>query len=193
MKKGIKLSKRFGAKPQRLQIANEKSSSDEIKPTSLLRLSDQHVPSERVPPSRPFTRDFVCVICMDLIVNSVTTKCGHSFCEICLSEYLAFFAKCPSCPRRLRHSHHFGACKEMDNLIDKMLHQNQDQELLVHHRKRVEENKNWNRRRMISKFKVGMFLDVQTKEYIWLVGIVKKIVIRSQNFRFLVISYKVRN
>ena len=27
-----------------------------------------------------------CPICLDLIVNSISTLCGHSFCEICLLE-----------------------------------------------------------------------------------------------------------
>lgn len=136
-------------------------------------------------------KGFICEICMDLIVSSVTTKCGHSFCEICLFDYLTLFAKCPLCARRLRHSNSFGACKEMDNMIDKMLKESGDEELLTEYRERVQRNKSWNRQRMISEFRVGMSLDVQNKEYIWLVGVVKKMVIRAKNFKFLIIGYRV--
>jgi hypothetical protein len=135
--------------------------------------------------------NFICMICLDLIVSSVTTKCGHSFCEICLFDYLAFFAKCPSCPRRLRHSNHFGACKEMDNLIDRVLRQIGNRDMVSKYLSRVEDNKNWNHQRLVSDFRVGMSLDVQTKEYVWLRGVVKKMVIRSQNFKFIRIGYRV--
>lgn len=46
--------------------------------------------------------DFVCRICFDFIVKTITTLCGHSFCERCLYEYLIFFLKCPTCPMKLR-------------------------------------------------------------------------------------------
>jgi hypothetical protein len=31
---------------------------------------------------------FLCPICLKLIYRCVTTVCGHSFCEVCLDEYL---------------------------------------------------------------------------------------------------------
>lgn len=160
--------------------------SKPARPLSLAR------PKQPGRPSAKASKDFICTICYDLIVSSVTTKCGHSFCEICLFDYLAFFAKCPSCPRRLRHSNHFGACKEMDNLVDKILRSQRDKELTTRYLSRVEENKIWNRRRQPTNLEVGASLDVQTKEYVWLVGVVKRIIIRSQNLRFLLIGFRVR-
>jgi ATP-dependent protease HslVU (ClpYQ) peptidase subunit len=79
----------------------------------------------------------------------------------------------------------------MDNMIDKILKQSEDQMLLETYRKRVEENKDWHRKRVIKDFKVGMTLDVQNKDYIWLVGVVKKIIIRAKNYMFLIIGYRV--
>ena len=46
--------------------------------------------------------DLVCKICYRFIVKSVVTKCGHSFCEKCLYDYLLFFFECPSCNLKLR-------------------------------------------------------------------------------------------
>jgi len=32
--------------------------------------------------------EITCPVCMDLIINSTITICGHTFCEKCLSEAL---------------------------------------------------------------------------------------------------------
>ena len=64
--------------------------------------------------------------------------------------------------------------------------------ILEDYRERVERNKRWHRERMIKDVKVGMVLDVQNKEFIWLLGVVKKIVIRRRNLKFLIIGYRVR-
>jgi len=36
--------------------------------------------------------DFICPICLKYIVAATTTHCGHTFCEICISEYLLFYS-----------------------------------------------------------------------------------------------------
>ena len=36
--------------------------------------------------------DFICPICLRFIVAATTTHCGHTFCEICISEYLLFYS-----------------------------------------------------------------------------------------------------
>lgn len=35
--------------------------------------------------------DFICPLCLKFIVCAVITPCGHTFCEICLEEYLLYF------------------------------------------------------------------------------------------------------
>ena len=35
--------------------------------------------------------DLICSICLNFICCSVTTVCGHTFCEICIYEYLLYF------------------------------------------------------------------------------------------------------
>ena len=37
------------------------------------------------------TDDLICSICLNFICCSVTTVCGHTFCEICIYEYLLYF------------------------------------------------------------------------------------------------------
>lgn len=32
--------------------------------------------------------EIICPVCMDLIISSTITSCGHTFCERCLSEAL---------------------------------------------------------------------------------------------------------
>jgi Zinc finger, C3HC4 type (RING finger) len=32
-----------------------------------------------------------CPLCFNLIFKCVTTLCGHSFCEVCLDNYLLVF------------------------------------------------------------------------------------------------------
>src|SRR3989338_63058 len=41
--------------------------------------------------------DFICTICCDVIINAVSTHCGHTFCYSCLYEWRKKSTKCPLC------------------------------------------------------------------------------------------------
>lgn len=43
-----------------------------------------------------------CPICKDFIVHSVTTNCEHTFCEVCLTDYMLYIDECPECLARIR-------------------------------------------------------------------------------------------
>ena len=43
-----------------------------------------------------------CPICMDYIISSRTAVCGHSFCEVCISESLIHRKECPNCRKDVR-------------------------------------------------------------------------------------------
>ena len=58
-----------------------------------------------------------CPICMDVIVNCVTTICGHSFCEYCLSESMISKCCCPLCREPIKEIN-VNQCKSMDSLTE---------------------------------------------------------------------------
>lgn len=41
--------------------------------------------------------DLECMVCLGLLVEAVTTPCGHSFCRLCLVRALQRQHKCPAC------------------------------------------------------------------------------------------------
>ncbi|VDM77029.1 unnamed protein product [Strongylus vulgaris] len=44
--------------------------------------------------------DFNCIkcpICLDVMVQASTLRCGHSFCELCLDEAVNYDDRCPEC------------------------------------------------------------------------------------------------
>lgn len=45
-----------------------------------------------------------CHICKDFLKVPVLTPCGHTFCSVCIREYIAQSSKCPLCLKELRDS-----------------------------------------------------------------------------------------
>lgn len=41
--------------------------------------------------------DFLCPICLDLIIEAHITRCGHTFCFRCISKSVEIFKRCPKC------------------------------------------------------------------------------------------------
>jgi hypothetical protein len=48
--------------------------------------------------------EFECQICMDIMVEPVTTICGHTFCKICLIRFLKTKLNCPICRKPILQS-----------------------------------------------------------------------------------------
>jgi hypothetical protein len=48
--------------------------------------------------------EYECQICMDLLIEPVTTVCGHTFCKICLIRYLKTTLNCPMCRKPILQS-----------------------------------------------------------------------------------------
>ena len=63
--------------------ANLKLAEDEIADKTVKMLSIAELKHER--------DDLICAICLNFICCSVTTVCGHTFCEVCIYEYLLYF------------------------------------------------------------------------------------------------------
>ncbi len=47
--------------------------------------------------STNISKEYECLICLDLFVEPSTTICGHTFCKSCLMKYLEKEQKCPMC------------------------------------------------------------------------------------------------
>ncbi|XP_065829192.1 E3 ubiquitin-protein ligase COP1-like [Oscarella lobularis] len=43
------------------------------------------------------TSDYLCPICFDVINEAYITKCGHSFCHVCITKSLKESNRCPKC------------------------------------------------------------------------------------------------
>ena len=46
-----------------------------------------------------------CTVCTELLLDPVTTPCGHSFCRTCLRQSMDHSTKCPVCRTVLLLSH----------------------------------------------------------------------------------------
>lgn len=53
--------------------------------------------SRTLPPPPPKEPIFNCPICMGPFVESMSTKCGHIFCKLCIRNAIAAQNKCPTC------------------------------------------------------------------------------------------------
>lgn len=73
---------------------------------------------------RHMTPDVICPICLKFICQAVTSVCGHSFCDLCINEYLILAPvnfcdkECIICSTKIRGKKMLARCKRMDSLID---------------------------------------------------------------------------
>ncbi len=44
--------------------------------------------------------EFTCVICQELFITAHTLSCSHSFCEVCIKEWMKAHKDCPICRKR---------------------------------------------------------------------------------------------
>lgn len=59
----------------------------------------------------------ICGICKDIIAFSSTLRCGHSFCELCLTQYMLYNPGCPKCDEYVRNAPSF-PCYTLDQVIE---------------------------------------------------------------------------
>ena len=89
----------------------------------------------------------------------------------------------------MRYAKDFGATKNFDALIENMILLSEDENLLKCYKDRIEQNRIWNENRKIENFHIGMKLDISSPEYIWCVGIVKRIFFRGEKQKYIAVSY----
>lgn len=55
----------------------------------------------RTLPEPPVDPVFNCPICMGPLVEEMSTRCGHIFCNNCIRSSIKFQSKCPTCRKRV--------------------------------------------------------------------------------------------
>lgn len=76
-------------------------------------------------------------------------------------------------------------------MIETFLKNVEDKRLYYDYVKRKEDNKAWNINKKHKKATIGALVDIRSPEFVWCVGVVKKIIFRGEKQkRYLVITYK---
>lgn len=63
--------------------------------------------------------DFLCPVCFDLIREPTLTRCGHSFCYVCIFKSIGSFQRCPKCSTSLTSAAHIFPNRLLGELISK--------------------------------------------------------------------------
>ena len=68
--------------------------------------------------------DVICPICLKFMCQAVTANCGHSYCDLCVNEYLLVAPvnlceqDCLICGSKIRGKKMLARCKRLDNIIE---------------------------------------------------------------------------
>lgn len=74
--------------------SNERPNSNPIQSSSS-SVSANVIPNEAI--REHLIDTLTCVICYNLLYDPVTTPCGHTFCNACLTRAIDFTSACPTC------------------------------------------------------------------------------------------------
>jgi len=78
-----------------------------------------------------------------------------------------------------------------DSTIDSIIKSCADSLIYADYTERLKENKEWNSRRKVKAFSVGMNIDFRSLEFIWSRARIKRIIFRGKNNpKHLLISYE---
>ncbi|EAR86856.1 carrier protein, putative (macronuclear) [Tetrahymena thermophila SB210] len=128
---------------------------------------------QKISEIRHLEKDFICAICLQYICCSTSTKCGHAFCETCLTEYELLFDKCLVCDSSIKNQE-IRSCFLLDNLIQEFIERNHPSEL-QNFNKRKAECIQQRQKKQISDWQIGMKIDIRDSNNIWCVGIISRI------------------
>lgn len=111
-----------------------------------------------------------CPICMDYIVSCRTAICGHSFCEMCISESMIHRKECPNCRKDIR-KWVLSKSEIIDSAVKLMVSskaENDDNaEELQRYKERVKAHEEWLSKQSVEPIKPGEKVDALDTEYIW--------------------------
>ena len=136
--------------------------------------------------------DLICPICLKFICTATCCACGHAFCTVCIQEYFLLASDCLVCGQKIRGKRNTTQCKNLDNLVEKLLENLNNPEELEDFRVRKTEAKNFSIEKRPQNMEVGQKVDVRTFEYVWCVGVIKKILYKQETrSKVLSIHYEV--
>ncbi|EGR30501.1 zinc binding protein, putative [Ichthyophthirius multifiliis] len=107
-----------------------------------------------------------CPICMDFFVNPVQTTCGHTFCEICLTESLLKKNICSIC-KADTISYSYSPNKLLSYLVFKFVNQYHDKKIIYKFYQQVNKFLKWNNERRVTDIQLNQTIDVIDKLNIW--------------------------
>lgn len=117
-----------------------------------------------------------CPICMDYIVSCRTAICGHSFCEMCISESMIHRKECPNCRKDIR-KWVLSKSEIIDSAVKIMVtsksDDNDDNAELKRYLERGKAHEEWRNKQSVEPVKPGEKVDALDTEYIWCKALVE--------------------
>lgn len=124
--------------------------------------------------------DLICPICLKFICTATCCACGHAFCTVCIQEYFLLASDCLVCGQKIRGKRNTTLCKNLDNLVEKLLDTLDNAEELEDFKLRKAEAKSYILEKRPQNMEVGQKVDVRSFEYVWCVGVIKKILYKQE-------------
>lgn len=136
--------------------------------------------------------DLICPICLKFVCHATLTECGHSFCDVCLLEYLLVASACIVCNSNIPHRSVFSRCKRLDSIVEQLVADSGDRSEQLDYASRKRQRKEYQENRRLATVETGKLLDVRSPEHVWCVGVIKKVYYRQDaNAKGLLIHYLV--
>ena len=88
---------------------------------------------------RHTSEDLICPICLKFIAHANCLTCGHTYCEMCISELSLISKDCLVCEKPIKKNREFGKCRNVDSLVENVLSTMSMQEELMDLHKRKHE------------------------------------------------------
>lgn len=125
-----------------------------------------------------------CPVCLDSILSCALTKCGHSFCEYCLNQSLAYSQLCPICRKPISINSYI-PCKSFDALVISTLSITEKKRF----KKRLDRFEQWKVAKKLKNSKVGMKIDAMDTEGVWCVALIRLKIDNGEKYPYLYINY----
>ncbi|CAG9334120.1 unnamed protein product [Blepharisma stoltei] len=129
--------------------------------------------------------NFTCILCKQPIVLNATVECGHTFCEVCITEHLLENDNCPICNRNIKKTDFYPNLM-LDEIIVSLIDKNEIFKYLSRKKFWMEIKEN---SKVMENVKVGEKIDIKDEEGIWRKGVVK-LVVGGEGYSDLYVHYE---